>query len=169
MSIVIVLAMHGAPPMDFPKDELTEFFRLHVQMESVPEYVLSQIKPRYDDLEKKIRTWPRTLENDPFFVGAREMAEELSKVSGYEVILGFNEFCSPTLEEAIEKAGKRRPEKIIVITPMMTRGGEHAQMDIPRTIERVQSLSPGIPILYAWPFDLTDVAKFLLSQIYRFE
>ena len=169
MTLVIVLAMHGAPPMDFPKEELSEFFKLHVQMESVPEHARSAIKPRYDELETRIRTWPRTLENDPFFAGASEMANRLSEISGHEVIIGFNEFCSPTLEEAILQAGRRSPEKIIVITPMMTKGGEHAQMDIPTAIEKAQSLNPDVPVVYAWPFDEVDVAKFLLAQVEKYK
>ena len=29
MKIIIVLAVHGTPPRDFPREELAEFFRLH--------------------------------------------------------------------------------------------------------------------------------------------
>jgi sirohydrochlorin cobaltochelatase len=169
MTLSIILAMHGAPPLDFPKDELTEFFKFHIQMEYVPEHVRKNIKPRYDELELKIRTWPRNLENDPFFAGAGDMAKQLKKISGYEVIIGFNEFCSPTLEEAISKARKSNPEKIIVITPMMTKGGEHAGYDIPKAIKRAQNLNPEIPIIYAWPFDVNDVAEFLFSQIKKYK
>jgi sirohydrochlorin cobaltochelatase len=169
MTLVIVLAMHGAPPLDFPKEYLSDFFKLHVQMESVPEHVRSTIKSRYFELENKILTWPRTLENDPFFSGASEMAKQLSQISGYKVIVGFNEFCSPTLVEAICKAGEENPEKIIVITPMMTKGGEHAQMDIPKAVEKAQSLNPDIPVIYAWPFDEVDVAEFLLAQIEKYK
>ena len=169
MSKEIVLAMHGAPPLDFPKDELTEFFKLHVQMEQFPEQMQKTIKPRYDELEEKVRKWPRNDKNDPFFAGANEMAEQLQKISGYNVSVGYNEFCSPTLEEAIVKAGESSPEKIIVITPMMTKGGEHAGYDIPRAIERVQALNPELPMVYAWPFEDADIAKFLFNQVKKFE
>ncbi len=169
MTKEIVLAMHGAPPLDFPKDELTEFFKLHVQMEQFPEQMQKAIKPRYEVLEEKVRSWPRNNENDPFFAGANEMAEQLQKVSGCNVSVGYNEFCSPTLEEAIVKAGESSPEKIIVITPMMTKGGEHAGYDIPKTIESVRSRNPSLPIVYAWPFDSEDVADFLFAQVKKFE
>jgi sirohydrochlorin cobaltochelatase len=169
MTLVIVLAMHGAPPSDFPKDVLTEFFKLHVQMESAPEHVQMNIEPRYEELDVKIRTWPRTESNDPFYAGASKMAHQLSKISGYDVIVGFNEFCSPTLEEAIAQAANKHPEKIIVITPMMTSGGEHAECEIPEAVEHARSNHPDIPIVYAWPFEVGDVAKFLLSQVRKFE
>jgi hypothetical protein len=32
MKAVIVLAMHGAPPLDFPEEELGEFFNLHSRL-----------------------------------------------------------------------------------------------------------------------------------------
>lgn len=169
MTQEIVLAMHGAPPLDFPKDELTEFFKLHVQMEMVSEQMQKTIKPRYEELEEKVRTWPRNDENDPFFAGAVDMAGHLQKVSGYNVFIGFNEFCSPTLEEAIIKANENKPERIIVITPMMTKGGEHAGYDIPKAIENVKSQNPEIPIVYAWPFESEDVAEFLFAQVKKFE
>jgi sirohydrochlorin cobaltochelatase len=169
MTTAIVLAMHGAPPMDYPKEELTEFFKLHVQKEAVPENVRKNIEPRYNELELKIRTWPRTESNDPFFAGASEMAQQLNMISGCDVIIGFNEFCSPTLEEAIALAGENKPDKIVVITPMMTRGGEHAGLDIPRKIKVAQAQNPDIPIVYAWPFEVSAVAKFLFSQVKRFE
>jgi sirohydrochlorin cobaltochelatase len=169
MSIEIVLAMHGAPPMDFPKEELTEFFKLHIQMEQMPHEMQEGLRPRYDELEEKVRTWPRTNENDPFYAGANEMALNLQKISNYNVSIGYNEFCYPTLEEAILKAGEHRPDKIIIITPMMTKGGEHAGYDIPKAIEKAKTLVPEVPIIYAWPFDSKDVAEFLFTQVKKNE
>jgi sirohydrochlorin cobaltochelatase len=168
MTVNIVLAMHGSPPLDFPKEELTEFFKLHVQMESAPEPVRNNIKERYEELENRVRKWPRTPQNDPYFAGATEMAQMLSRVSGYDVIIGYNEFCSPTVEEAIIMAGEKKPDKIVVITPMMTKGGEHAGSDIPNRIAIAKEKVPEIPIVYAWPFDLEDIARFLHSQVEKF-
>jgi sirohydrochlorin cobaltochelatase len=168
MKIMIVLAMHGAPSLDFPKDELKEFMNLYGQMHHVPEHVLEKIKPRYDELEAKMRSWPRSEENDPFYAGSVQMAQNLRSISGYDVIIGYNEFCSPTIKEAISQAQGNSPDKIIVLTPMMTHGGEHAQIDIPYAIKQAQQIYPEIPIVYAWPFEYSDVAQFLLSQINRY-
>jgi sirohydrochlorin cobaltochelatase len=85
-----------------------------------------------------------------------------------EVIVGFNEFCAPTLEEALDRAAARRPQKIIVATPMMTPGGEHSARDIPAAIGQVRERHPGVEIVYAWPFPVRDVARFLASQVSRF-
>ncbi|GAG77021.1 unnamed protein product, partial [marine sediment metagenome] len=60
------------------------------------------------------------------------------------IVVGFNEFCSPSLDDAFEEAIKQDPEKIIVITPMMTQGGEHSEKDIPEAIERAKKKNPNI-------------------------
>jgi sirohydrochlorin cobaltochelatase len=168
MKTIVVLAMHGSPPGDFPKDELTEFFRLHTQIDHMHEPGPTSLKQRYLDLDTKMRTWPRNENNDPFFTGAQNMALHLGKSTGLDVIVGYNEYCAPSLDEAIDKAALMGAERIIIITPMMTRGGEHSEKDIPDTISRSQKRHPSIELVYAWPFDHTDVADFLGSQIEKF-
>jgi sirohydrochlorin cobaltochelatase len=168
LTIIIVLAMHGAPSLDFPREELHEFMTLHGQMHNVPEHVKEKIRPRFEELEIKMRTWPRNEENDPFYAGSIQMAQNLKSESGYEVIIGYNEFCSPSIEEAISLACNKSPDKVIVLTPMMTSGGEHAGKDIPGAIERARKSNPEISIVYAWPFDEKDIAIFLTSQIHLY-
>lgn len=165
---VIVLAMHGAPPRDFPREEMSEFMTLHARIGHAPGPDAAPLQPRYKDLEAKMRTWPRTGQNDPFYAGSQDLAKQLRTESGLEVIIGFNEFCAPTLEEAMDGAAARQAEKIIVITPMMTRGGEHSAIDIPEAIRRAQQKFPDQKIVYAWPFPTEDIAHFLSSQITRF-
>jgi sirohydrochlorin cobaltochelatase len=80
---LIVLAMHGAPPNDFPGGELAEYFRLHSAVESAQHSgphqgnvnngngngkagLSSEDLIRYRGLEARIRSWPRTATNDPF-------------------------------------------------------------------------------------------------------
>jgi sirohydrochlorin cobaltochelatase len=60
MKSVIVLAMHGAPPNDFPREETAELFMLHGQMEHAPEARRVMIERRYAGLDAKVRAWPRT-------------------------------------------------------------------------------------------------------------
>ena len=168
MKTIVVLAMHGSPPGDFPRKELTEFFRLHTQMEHIHEPGSTALKQRYLELDAKMRSWPRNESNDPFFTGAQNMALHLRQSTEIDVIVGYNEFCAPSLDEAIDKAASMGAKKIIIITPMMTRGGEHSEKDIPDTISRSQKRHPNIELVYAWPFDHTDVADFLGSQIKKF-
>ncbi|UCE35971.1 MAG: CbiX/SirB N-terminal domain-containing protein [Thermoplasmata archaeon] len=168
MEIMVVLAMHGSPPRDFPPDELSEFFRLHAQLGHVPNKRQQNLTERFLELDSKMKSWPRTKENDPFFAGAQEMAQQLRKVTGYEVIVGFNEFCSPSLDKAIDQAVSQKVDKIIVITPMMTKGGEHSEIEIPKVINSSQNRYPDIEIIYAWPFKVSEVAEFLGAHIKRF-
>jgi len=162
--VVVVLAMHGEPPNDFPKDEFARFFALHARLHYA-EGGDEDLHRRYAALDAKIRGWPRTMENDPFYAASQQMAEQLRETTGLEVVVGFNEFCGPTVEQAIEKAVARKAENIIVVTPMMTPGGIHADIQIPATVRQAQERHPGVSIRYAWPFDLSEVAEFLAKRI----
>lgn len=161
--------MHGVPPNDFPSDEMSEMFKLHGRLEHTPgEWPgRAEMQVRHDILEDKMRAWPRTAANDPFYVGSYELALQLSRATGWEVVVGFNEFCGPSVEAALDEAARQRPEKILVITPMVTSGGEHSEHDIPSAIQRTQERYPDIPMVYAWPFPSDAVAEFLAVQLRR--
>ena len=164
MKTIIVLAMHGAPPNDFPKNEIGELFGLHARLESSSGPERATLERRHEELEAKMRIWPRSIQNDPFHAGSLELAGRLRLATELEVITGFNEFCAPTLDDAFDLAIKQGAERVVVITPMMTRGGEHSETDIPKAIKRTQELHPNIEIVFAWPFDVTQVAQFLANQ-----
>jgi sirohydrochlorin cobaltochelatase len=168
MNIIIVLAMHGAPSIDFPGKKIHEFMGLHARLEHAHHGDSAQMEQRYNELDAEIRNWPRTPENDPFYAGALDMAAQLRSASGYEVIVGYNEFCAPRISEAIDQAVVQGAGKIIVVTPMMTRGGEHAEKDIRGVIEGSRKRHPEADILYAWPFETSEVADFLTTQIKKY-
>jgi len=167
MEKVIVLAMHGAPPNDYPQEALLEFFGLHAQLEHAPAEQQAGLRGCYEGLEAHMRSWPRTSANDPFWAASQDLGARLSQAAGAEVLVGFNEFCSPSVEEALETAAGRGCGRIIVVTPMLTQGGQHAEHDIPAAIERARSRHPSVPILYAWPPEVDAVADFLAAQIAR--
>ncbi len=168
MKNVIILAMHGIPPNDFPKHEVAELFRLATQLGHGVELGKAALKHRHNELDAKMRSWPRNEKNDPYYTWSQELAANLSRVLGDEVIVGFNEFCAPSLDEALEQAVMRGAERVVVITPMMTRGGEHSEVDIPAAIKRAEKKYPQASFVYAWPFDVVKVAKFLATQIAQF-
>ena len=163
---VIVLAMHGAPPADFPQPELTEFMSLHGKIGHGA--TDEPLRFRYTELEKKMRAWPRNAQNDRFFIGSEELAERLRQETGLEIILGFNEFCAPSIDEALDLATATEAETIVVVTPMMTRGGGHSETEIPAAINRARTRHPGKRIIYAWPFAAEDVARFLTLHLKKF-
>lgn len=165
MSAVIVLAMHGAPPNDFPRDETRELFSLHQRLAQPEVPGREELQKRHDELEAKMRAWPRTAENDPFYAGSMALAAELGSQSGTHVIVGFNEFCGPSLDEALDQAAESGAGRVAVITPMLTRGGEHAEKDIPSAVEVARKRHPGVEFDYLWPFELSEVAQFLAAQV----
>jgi len=168
MKTIIVLVMHGTPPRDFPREELAEFFRLHSLANAGKSGNQESPQGRYSFLDNKMRNWPRNEQNDPFHAASQELAAHLSKVSGNEVIVGYNEFCAPSLDEVLQSVVDREATKIVVATPMMTRGGEHSEKDIPAKIDEFSKRYPKIEIVYAWPFDTMQVARFLSEHISRF-
>jgi len=124
-----------------------------------------KIQQQYEELDRKMRNWPRTQENDQYFLTSNEIAAALSNQTSYSVVVGFNEFCSPSLDEAFEEAIQLTPVKIIVVTPMMTQGVEHSEKDIPKAIERAKKKNSNIEFSYVWPFNINKIAAFLAEQI----
>jgi len=169
MKSIVVLAMHGAPPRDFPRPELAEFMSLHARLEAAAVSHSPALESRYEELEQKMRDWPRSRQNDPFFASSQEIATALERASGYEVKLGFNEFCAPGLDAALESAVSSGAARVFVVTPMMTRGGEHSEKDIAQAVNKAQEKYQRVKFVYAWPFDTSEVAGFLANQIKKFE
>jgi sirohydrochlorin cobaltochelatase len=163
MDTILVLAMHGSPPHDFPRQELGEFFGLHARLEQVQGPERQGLERRHDELHARMRAWPRTAQNDPFWAASLDLAQALSEVVDLEVVVGFGEFCGPSLDEALDQAAAKS-ESVVVVTPMMTRGGEHAEQDIPAAIRRAEERHPGCAFLYAWPFETSGIARFLAEQ-----
>ncbi len=168
MATIIVLATHGVPPRDFPPTELAEFFGLHARIEAGGHGMQPAQRERYRDLDQRMRAWPRTMANDPFHAASLELAARLSRETGLETIVGFNEFCGPSLDEAFAAAAERGPGKVIVVTPMLTRGGEHAERDIPEAITRARTAHPGVAFVFAWPFPEETILGLLADQVRRF-
>jgi sirohydrochlorin cobaltochelatase len=168
MKRILVLAVHGAPPNDFPADEMREFFALHGRRETAPAALGPALERRYAELEAKVRSWPRTARNDPFHAASNELAQALKTEVGLEVLVGFNEFCSPDLDEALARAVGEGADRVVVLTTMMTRGGEHAERDIAQAVSRARERHPGVEMVYAWPFETASIARFLAEHIRGF-
>jgi sirohydrochlorin cobaltochelatase len=168
MSVALVLAMHGVPPKDFPQHELRELFSIHAQLEH-HHGGETDMHRRHAELHAKMRAWPRTEENDPYHAASHWLAGHLRDETGQSVFVGFNEFCGPSVEEAIDLAVEGGAARIVVITTMMTTGGEHSEKDIPGAIDRSREKHPNVVLDYAWPFELPDVAKFLAHHVAKFE
>ncbi|MBP9733696.1 MAG: CbiX/SirB N-terminal domain-containing protein [Candidatus Omnitrophica bacterium] len=163
MKTILVLAMHGMTPKDYPLEEKREFLKLHSQADSGG--LTAEQRVRHDALDLKMRKWQRTPQNDPYHTAATEIAAEMQRSSGNEVILGYNEFCWPSLQEAFSMAAQKNASRVVIVTAMMTRGGNHAEEEIPAEIEEARKKFPNIQFEYAWPFSASLIANFLTEHV----
>lgn len=157
--IGLCIVGHGAPPLDFPPDRLRALFAGHDHTAEIPGAV--------SDLEREVRSWPRTPRNDPYKAGVDEVAAQV-RALGYRLVeVAFNEFCDPTVDRAIASLASQGAGSIVVVSTMLMSGGKHAEEDIATSVERAQRAHPTIPITYAWPYDKGDVARFLATHAER--
>ena len=158
----VILVGHGGIPRDCPQDLVTRLKRLEAQRRAAKQ------PPSAEELEldQKIRRWPRTKASDPYQSGLEAVGAVLRPhLNGTLFALAYNEFCAPTLEEAVENLVKQGATSITVLTTMFTPGGSHSEVEIPEILEQLKPQYPTVELRYAWPFDLQLIAKTLTEQL----
>jgi sirohydrochlorin cobaltochelatase len=161
----VVLIGHGGSPADIPRALISELKRLEGERQARKLAVMS---PREAELDKQIRDWPRTPETDPYKFGVESIAEKLApKLGGRRLVTAYNEFCAPSVEDAIEGLVAEGYERVVLISTMFTRGGIHAECEIPGIVIETRKKHPRVTIEYAWPFDSEFIAGFLAEQLER--
>jgi len=162
----VILVGHGGIPKDYPPDLVSKLKRLEAQRRAAGQPMSAEEL----ELDTKIRTWPRTKETEPYQAGLEELAEHLRPLlpSTY-FSLAFNEFCGPTLSQAVEQLISEGAEDITIVSTMFTPGGSHSEYEIPEEMEKLQAKHPQMTFTYAWPFDLHHVAKMLTEHIKGFQ
>ncbi|HMS82993.1 MAG TPA: CbiX/SirB N-terminal domain-containing protein [Nitrospira sp.] len=160
----VVLVGHGGIPKDCPQDLVTKLKRLEAQRRAAKQ----QPSQEEVELDQKIRRWPRTKETDPYQSGLEAVGAMLQPyLNGVLFAMAYNEFCAPTLEEAVEDLVKQGATSITVLTTMFTPGGSHSEVEIPEILDHLRPLYPTVELRYAWPFDLQLIAKTLSEQLRR--
>lgn len=161
----VILVGHGGIPKDCPQELVSKLKRLESQRRA------AKRPPSAEEIEldTKIRRWPRTKASDPYQSGLEAVGAVLS-FSLNEVLftLAYNEFCAPTLEEAVEDLIGQGATSITVLTTMFTPGGSHSEVEIPEILDHLRANHPDVELRYAWPFDLQLIAKMLAEQLRRF-
>ena len=161
----VILVGHGGLPSDCPGELVSELKRLEADRRARR---LAEMSPLEAELDKKIRHWPRTRATDPYQAGLAAVAERLAtRLAPRRVVVAYNEFCAPSLEEAIALLVAEGISRIAIATTMFTPGGSHSELEIPETVGRLAPRYAGVEIRYAWPFDLDRAASFLAEQIDR--
>jgi len=81
------------------------------------------------------------------------MAAQLARRSGYEAVeTAFLEAGRPDLRGAVEALAGRGIRQVIVIPYFLTLG-MHLQRDLPRLVEELRALHPGVEIQVTAPLD----------------
>ena len=158
----VVLVGHGGIPKDCPQDLVTKLKRLEAQRRA------AKLPPSQEetDLDRTIRRWPRTEATDPYRSGLEALAAQLRPLlDGILFAVAYNEFCTPTLEEAVEDLIKQGASQITVTTTMFTPGGSHSEVEIPEILAQLRPKYPEVHIKYAWPYDLKLVTSLLVRQL----
>jgi len=162
----VILVGHGGIPKDYPPELVTKLKRLEAQRRASG----SPMSQEELALDTKIRTWPRTAKTDPYQAGLESLATQVTPLlNGAQFALAFNEFCGPTLSEAVEDLIRKGANKITVVSTMFTPGGSHSEFEIPEELQELRARYPGVTLNYAWPFDLSQVARMLLDHIQKFQ
>lgn len=161
----VVLIGHGGTASDMPKAMVGELKRLEGERQARREAAMSL---REAELDKLVRAWPRTPASDPYKHGVEEIAKALApKLGGRRLVTAYNEFCAPSVEDALDGLVKEGFTRITLISTMFTRGGIHAESEIPAIVVEAIRKYPGVVVEYAWPFDAAFVAAFLAEQLDR--
>lgn len=161
----VVLIGHGAAASDTPRPLVGELKRLETERRARGETAMSA---REAELDRQVRLWPRTPRTDPYKRGIEEIAGVLApKLGGRKLVTAYNEFCAPSVESAIEALVREGFTRVFLVSTMFTRGGVHAEHEIPELLACERKKHPGVVIEYAWPFDPGAIAEFLAAQLAR--
>jgi sirohydrochlorin cobaltochelatase len=165
-SRALVLVSHGGVPNDMPRSLLKEMRQLHAAAHGQGASS-EESRKRADELEVKVRTWPRTPESDPYQAGVESLGRELVRVLPHDtkLVLAYNEFCAPSIQDAIADLVGEGIATIDVVTTMMTPGGSHSERDIPQALDAARARFPGVRIDYLWPYDMADLARMVAAQL----
>ena len=165
MKEATILIGHGGVASDIPRDLVSELKTLEGERMRSGGGPMSK---REAELDAKVRNWPRTPETDPYKFGLERVASALRVRLGTErVKIAYNEFCAPSIEDAVATLVDDGVERIHFITTMFTPGGSHSEYEIPQILEELRERYPKVDLIYAWPFDLDEAAQFLANQLER--
>lgn len=162
--LAVVLIGHGSPATDCPRQLVGELMSLEWRQNHAANP--QALRQRAAELDATIRDWPRRPDNDPYKAGLERLAEALRPLLPTDLfVIGYGEFCRPSIEEAIEQVIAKGASRVLVVPSMLTPGGLHSELDIPQELAGIRTQHPHVRIDYVWPFDLPRVAGMLAAQI----
>ena len=161
----IILAGHGAIPIDYARELVTRLRTLEAQRRTAG----GEPTAEEQELETRLRHWPRTPQTDPYQSGLASLASHLQQLlPDTKLSLAYLEFCAPTLTEAVDELVAAGVTEVTVVPSMLTPGGVHSEVDIPAILEHLRHRYPVLALRYAWPFDQDLVAGMLATHLAAF-
>lgn len=158
----VVIAAHGAPAVDYPRARVGLLMALEMTVGRLPLFRQWQ-----HALDRDVRNWPRTATNDPYKTAVDDLAERLSTELGCQVFAGYNEFCSPTLSQALDTAAEASTAEstVLVVPTMLLRGNQHTEEEIRQAVAEAQARHPQTHFYYAWPFSDQDIVRMFANHL----
>src|SRR5579862_5740616 len=104
MKTALLLIGHGSPASDTPREMVRELKHLEEdrQRKKLPEMTREE-----RELDHKVRSWPRTAQSDPYQQGLEAIGASLTqRLPAWSVALAYNEFCAPSIDEAVDRLVK---------------------------------------------------------------
>jgi sirohydrochlorin cobaltochelatase len=131
----VVLIAHGDVPIDYLQNAKMEMTEEHI-----------------DKWSTMVRNWPRNEENDPLYCDSLELEKRVKGKVRYEIEVGYLEFSSPNLQEALHRLTARGVKKVYFIggTGFMDRSS-HTLVDIPKALAKLEEDNPDVEIEYVYP------------------
>lgn len=161
-NIAVVLAAHGAPATDYPAMRVGMLMML--EFGGKPVERLGFLRRWRSRLAGEVAGWPRTAENDPYKAAVDSLAEKLALRLGCPVVAAYNEFCIPTIPDALDQVIAGGAGTVIVTTTMLLRGNQHTEQEIQEAVIQARQRHPAATIHYAWPFEERLLVN-LLSEV----
>lgn len=161
----VILVGHGAPAADCPRELVVRLKTLESQRRAAGTSAMSEEER---ELDARVRGWPRTDDNDPYRAGIEQLARALGeRLPSATVTAAYNEFCAPSLDDAVAAAVAGGAIEVAIVPSMLTPGGVHSEREIPEAIERLQARYPDVDLTYAWPFEVDEIAQLLAEHVRR--
>jgi sirohydrochlorin cobaltochelatase len=160
---IVVLAAHGAPATDYPAARVGLLMAL--EFAGGPLARAGWVQAWKHKLDAQVRDWPRTGSNDPYKCAVDDLVESLAVQTGRRVLAAYNEFCRPTIDEAIDQAAAAGAGRVVVIPTMLLRGNEHTETEISAAVQAGRQRHPGLEIRYAWPFRQESLVNLFAEHV----
>jgi len=152
MSTGIIMVQHGDFPFDFKKKN-KDMFKF--------------IKQMLEEISQETRQIARD-PDDPYNSDMQRIKDSLQQCGNIKHLeVGYMEFSSPTIAEAVEKIAREGVKRIILVnSPGIFMRSSHSLLDIPPILEQIQSTHPDLELTYAPPGGFLDeIADVMVKRI----